>query len=76
MDKIYWRFFKFVVLIFIISVSGLALYIHHESADFDPVKEIQRLKSENRRDDALDMVKFFKENKDTYQKFLKMEYKK
>jgi hypothetical protein len=62
LNKIYWRCFKFVTLIFVISVSGLALYIHQKSADFDPVKEIQRLKSENRRDDALDMVKFFNEN--------------
>jgi hypothetical protein len=62
LNKIYWRCFKFVTLIFVISVSGLALYIHQESAGFDPVKEIQRLKSENRRDDALDMVKFFNEN--------------
>jgi hypothetical protein len=62
LNKIYWRCFKFVTLIFVISVSGIALYIHQKSADFDPVKEIQRLKSENRRDDALDMVKFFNEN--------------
>ena len=62
MDKIYWKWFKFVALIFVIFTSGLALYIHQESAGFDPVKEIQRLKAENRRDDALDMVKFFKEN--------------
>jgi hypothetical protein len=44
-------------------VSGLALYIHQKSPDFDPVKEIQRLKKESRRDDALDMINFFKENK-------------
>jgi hypothetical protein len=37
-------------------VSGLALYIHQESAAFDPIKEIQRLKAENRRDDALEWV--------------------
>ena len=57
-----WKFFKLVTLILVIFVSGTALYIHRESADFDPVKEIQRLKAEDRRDDALDMVKFFKEN--------------
>ena len=62
MNKMNWKFFKVVTLILVIFVSGLALYIHQESADFDPIKEIQRLKSENRRDDALDMVKFFKEN--------------
>jgi hypothetical protein len=62
LNKIYWKCFKFLALIFVISVSGLALYIHQESEGFDPIKEIQRLKTENRRDDALDMVKFFKEN--------------
>lgn len=62
MNTINWKCLKFVVLIFVIFVSGLALYIHQESANFDPIKEIQRLKAENRRDDALDMVKFFKEN--------------
>ncbi len=65
MNKMNWKFFKLVTLILVIFVSGIALYIHQESADFDPVKEIQRLKSENRRDDALDMVKFFKENEQT-----------
>ena len=62
MNKMNWKFFKVVTLILVIFVSGLALYIHQESADFDPIKEIQRLKSEDRRDDALDMIKFFKEN--------------
>ena len=62
MNKMNWKFFKVVTLILVIFVSGLALYIHQESASFDPIKEIQRLKAENRRDDALDMVKFFKEN--------------
>jgi len=65
LNKIYWRCFKFAALILVISISGLALYIHQESAGFDPVWEIKRLKSENRRDDALDMVRFFKENNQT-----------
>lgn len=66
MNKTNWKCLKFTTLIFVIFVSGLALYIHQESADFDPIKEIQRLKSENRRDDALDMVKFYKENEQAY----------
>ena len=66
MNKTNWKCLKFITLIFVIFVSGLALYIHQESAGFDPIKEIQRLKSENRRDDALDMVKFFKENEQAY----------
>jgi hypothetical protein len=36
--------------------------MHHKGSAFDPIREIQRLKSENRRDDALDLARFFKEN--------------
>jgi hypothetical protein len=36
--------------------------MHHKGSAFDPIHEIQRLKSENRRDDALDLTRFFKEN--------------
>ena len=44
MNKINWKFFKFTVLIFVIFVSGLALCIHRESADFDPIKEDSTIK--------------------------------
>jgi len=50
------------VLVFVILSSGLALYIHYEGEDCDPVSEIQRLKQENRRDEALDMARFFGKN--------------
>lgn len=63
MKKLCLKCSQFIALIFVISVSGLAHYIYQKSADFDPVKEIQRLKKESRRDDALDMINFFKENK-------------
>lgn len=36
--------------------------MHYKGSAFDPIREIQRLNSENRRDDALDLVHFFKEN--------------
>jgi hypothetical protein len=36
--------------------------MHHKGSAFDPIREIQMLKSENRRDDALDLTRFFKEN--------------
>jgi len=51
-----------VILIFVILSSGLALYVHYKGEGFDPIREIQRLKNENRRDDALDMARFFREN--------------
>ena len=56
MKTILYRFIKAGVLILIILSSGFALYAHHKGEGFDPVREIQRLKSENRRDDALDMA--------------------
>jgi hypothetical protein len=62
LKTILYRFFKAGVLIFIILSSGFALYVHHKGEGFDPVREIQRLKNENRRDDALDMARFFREN--------------
>lgn len=62
MKKLSWRCFKLGVLVFVILSSGLALYVHHKGEGFDPIREIQRLKSENRRDDALDMARFFREN--------------
>jgi len=49
------------VLIIILS-SGLAIYIQQKGAEFDPVKKIHELKDQNRRDDALDLVEYVKEN--------------
>ena len=53
---------KFGVLVFLIVSSGLALYIIYNGKDFDPVAEVQRLNSENRRDDALDVISVFHNN--------------
>jgi len=60
--KFLWRFIKRAVLILVVLSSGLAIRFHRRGADFDPVREIQELKQENRRDDALDMAKFFSQN--------------
>ena len=59
MKKVFWNLVKLGALIFIILSSGLALYIHYKGEGFDPVREIQMLRQENRRDEALDMAKFF-----------------
>jgi len=60
--KLYWICLKFLLLSVIIISSSLAIYIHYKGSAFDPIREIQRLRSENRRDDALDIARFFKEN--------------
>jgi hypothetical protein len=42
--------------------TALAVFIHENGADFDLVAEIHRLQSQNRRDDALDLVRTFKDS--------------
>ena len=62
MKKLCWNCLKFVLLSVIILSSSLTIYMHYQGSAFDPIREIQRLKSDNRRDDALDLARFFKEN--------------
>jgi hypothetical protein len=51
------------MLLFVIIISSsLAIYMHYKGSAYDPIREIQSLKSEIRRDDALDLARFFKEN--------------
>ena len=74
MKKLCWSCLKFVLLFIIIISSSLAIYMHHKGSAFDPIREIQRLKSENRRDDALDLASFFKEKQIADQdKFARIE---
>jgi hypothetical protein len=48
--------------------------MHSKGSAFDPIREIQKLRSENRRNDALDMARFFKENQiDDQDKFARTE---
>ena len=63
------------MLLFIIIISSsLAIYMHYKGSSFDPILEIQRLKSENRRDDALDLARFFKDGRiNDQEKFAQIE---
>lgn len=60
MKKICWICLKFLLLFVIMISSSLAIYIHYKGSEYDPIREIQRLRSANRRDDALDTAHFFK----------------
>jgi hypothetical protein len=62
LKKLCWNCLKFILLFIIILSSSLAIYLHYKGSAFDPIREIQTLKAENRRDDALDLARFFKEN--------------
>jgi len=71
LKKVFVSCFKGGVLIFVILSSGLALYIHYQGEEFDAVREIQRLKQENRRDEALDMVHLFSKSQSNDKERLK-----
>ena len=74
MKIICWSCLKLVLLFFVIISSLLAIYIYHKGSAFDPIREIQKLSSDNRRDDALDLVRFLRENQIANQdKFAKTE---
>ena len=57
MKIICWSCLKFLLLIVIIISALLAIYIHYKGLAFDPIREIQKLSSDTRRDDALDLVR-------------------
>ena len=74
MKKLCWICLKFLLLFIIIISSSLAIYQNYKGSAFDPIREIQRLKSENQRDDALDLTRFFRENQlGDQDKFAKIE---
>ena len=57
--------FKLLILLFVIVLmisSGITLCYQVTGATFDPIKKVQELQSQNRRDEALDLVQFYEEN--------------
>jgi len=62
LKKLCWNCLKYVLLIVIILSSGFAIYLDYTGSSFDPIKEIQSLRNQNRRDDALDLAKFYNNN--------------
>ncbi len=62
MKKLCWSCLKSVLLLFVIISSATAILIDYKGSGFDPIREIHKLSNENRRDDALDLVKFYREN--------------
>jgi len=62
LPKICWTCLKYALLFIIIISSGFAIYLDYTGSSFDPIKEIQSLRNQNRRDDALDLAKFYNNN--------------
>jgi hypothetical protein len=61
LKKLCWNCLKYTLLIVIVISSGFTIYLNHTGSSFDPIKEIQSLRDQNRRDDALDLAKFYDE---------------
>jgi len=61
LKKLCWNCLKYALLIVIVISSGFTIYLNYTGSSFDPIKEIQSLRNQNRRDDALDLAKFYDE---------------
>jgi len=74
LKKFCFNCLKYPMIFLLIVSSAITIYTNHKGYQFDPIREIQRLKSQNRRDDALDLAKFYRENQTKDQKkFAKIE---
>ncbi len=74
MLKICWSCFKYIVLASVTISSSIAIFANHNSTHWDPVREIKKLEDQNRRDDALDLAKFYRENQtNDSEKFAEIE---
>ena len=62
MKKSFVNCICFVLMMVVVITSAAALNIRINAESFDPIKETKKLYSENRRDDALVLVKTFKNN--------------
>ena len=56
--------FKTAMALLLTISSGLAIYSRGLGKGFEPVREVQILRDQHRRDDALDMTRFFIESGD------------
>jgi len=61
LKKLCWNCLKYALLIIIILSSALTIYLNYTCSSYDPIREIQSLRDQNRRDDALDLAKFYNE---------------
>jgi len=62
LKKFCFNCLKYPIIFLLILSSIITILINHTGYQFDPIQEIQRLKSQNRRDDALDLAQFYRAN--------------
>jgi hypothetical protein len=74
LKKFCFNCLKNLILFLLIVSSVITIVINYRGNQFDPIYEIRKLKSQNRRDDSLDLAKFYRENQTEDQdKFTKIE---
>jgi len=61
---------KYALLIVIIVSSAFTIYLNYTGSSFDPIREIQSLRDQNRRDDAIDLAKFYNETQTKNQEII------
>lgn len=62
MKKFCWSCLSGLIVFALIISSAMLIIIECRGSGFDPIAEIVKLKDHDRRDDALDLVTFFKQN--------------
>ena len=62
MKRIGFGLLKSAIALLLLGSSGLAIYVHHLGDSVGQVSEVQKLRSEHRRDDALGIERFFIES--------------
>ena len=59
MKKLISTTIKLTVSLVTLATLSLTLYIQHQASTYDPIKSINELKDQHRRDEAFDLAGFF-----------------
>jgi hypothetical protein len=64
---------KLTSALVILATLSLTLYIQNQAESFDPISAIHQLKGEHRRDEALELTRFFRENQPDNPNYVRLE---
>ncbi|MFC1896660.1 hypothetical protein ACFL0Q_08410 [Thermodesulfobacteriota bacterium] len=64
MIRMHRAVFRWTAAVFLLVSSSMALVSHYSGRSFDPVEKINGYIDAGRRDDALDLSRFFQESND------------
>jgi hypothetical protein len=64
---------KLTLALVILATLSLTIYLQHQTSTYDPIKAIIDLKDQHRRDEALDLARFFKESNPDNHEYVRLE---